>query len=94
MTAKPIVFFAGGSLILFALSVVIVFGDNGWLDLRALDQELHQLSEKKTAVFKENSSLLRQIERLKKDPQFIEATAKRELGVIREDELILKWDQP
>lgn len=90
MRSNPIIILASGIFILIAMLFVIVFGDNGWLDLRALKQERDQLMENKEALFQENITLFRQINRLKHDPKYNEAMARRELGMIDENEIILK----
>lgn len=87
---NPIVILTVGLSVLIVMMFVIVFGDNGWLDLRSLQKERDQLVEKKTLLFQENVSLYRQIDRLKNDLPYIETTARRELGIIDENELIFK----
>lgn len=90
MRTNPMIILTCGLCVLIAMMFVIVFGNNGWLDLRALQQERDQLIEKKAVLFEENTTLFRQIDRLKHDPQYIEATARRELGMITENDMILK----
>lgn len=68
----------------------IVFGDSGLKDLFALRAELKGIITDKEKTFNENISLYHQIDRLKNDPQFIEATARKELGVIGADEMIFE----
>jgi cell division protein FtsB len=79
--------------VLAAMMVFIVFGENGLKDLHALKAELDGVLAKSEKTFNENTSLYRQIERLENDPKFIEATARKELGVIGADELIIKLEQ-
>jgi cell division protein FtsB len=90
---KPILFFSSALIFLAALALVIVFGDDGVMDLLALKREKTLVEAKRDKIFDENISLYRQIDRLKNDAAFIEATARKELGVVREDELILKLKQ-
>lgn len=87
---NPIIILASGLFILVAMMFIIVFGDNGWLDLRTLNQERDHLVEKKSTLFQENVILYRQIDRLKNDPHYIEQMARQELGIIGENEIILK----
>jgi cell division protein FtsB len=94
LRSNPIIILASGIFILIAMLFVIVFGDNGWLDLRTLKLERDQLVEQKTALFQENVTLFRQIDRLKHDPQYNEVMARRELGMIEENEIILKLNLP
>jgi cell division protein FtsB len=48
------------------------------------------LSKNNDALKKENLSLYREIERLKNDPEYVEDVARKELGVIGKDEVIIK----
>jgi len=77
-------------LMLFNLILVVIFGDNGLVDLILLRKEKEKSAEKNREVIRENLSLYREIERLKHDPEFIESVARKELGVVGKDEVILK----
>ena len=77
-------------LLLSSLLIVIIFGENGLLDLNRLKAERDILLQKNTALTQENLSLYREIERLKNDPEYVENVARQELGVIGKDEVILK----
>lgn len=77
-------------LVLFNLILVVIFSDNGLVDLILLRKEKERSAEKNREVIRENLSLYREIERLKHDPEFIESVARKELGVVGKDEVILK----
>jgi cell division protein FtsB len=68
----------------------IVFGENGLTDLYKLKMEKDNLLKKNDELKKENLSLYREIERLKNDPGYVEDVARKELGVIGKDEVIIK----
>jgi len=87
---KRIFILSSVAAVLVAMLLFIVFGENGLRDLFALRSELDGIHAQNEKTFNENISLYRQIDRLENDPQFIEATARNELGVIGSDELILK----
>ncbi len=72
----------------------IIFGENGWVDLKQLRQEKQRLLLENKKLEKENLSLYREIDRLKNDMTYIESIARQELGMIKEDELILKLKKP
>jgi cell division protein FtsB len=78
-------------LFLFTLLLMIVFGDNGFLDLKRLKKERATLAEQSCDMESQNLKLYRKVERLKNDPVFIENVARQELGMIGEDEVILKF---
>jgi cell division protein FtsB len=82
------------AVVLSGMLLLLVFGEHGLKDLHALKARRDRITAQKEMTFNENVSLYRQIERLKSDPQFIEAIARKELGVIGEDELIIKLKQP
>ncbi len=86
---KKIVLFLA-ILVLFNLILVVIFSDNGLVDLILLRKEKERSAEKNREVIRENLSLYREIERLKHDPEFIESVARKELGVVGKDEVILK----
>jgi cell division protein FtsB len=90
---KRIFILSSVGLVLVAMLVFIVFGENGLRDLHALRVELGGVLLQNEKILDENISLYRQVERLQNDPEFIEATARKELGVIGADELIIKLKQ-
>ena len=73
-----------------AVFLMIVFGDNGLLDLRTLKDKHDQLEIRSAKLAEENAQLHRQIDRLKNDPAYIESIARQELGMIAPDEVIIK----
>ena len=60
------------------------------MDLNRLEQERDSLLENNEQLALDNLSLSVEIDRLENDPDYIEDVARRELGMIRKDELILK----
>jgi cell division protein FtsB len=60
------------------------------MDLNVLKSERDQLAEKNEQLSHQNLSLSVEIDRLKHDPKYIENIARQELGMVAEDELILK----
>ena len=72
------------------MMLFIVFGENGLTDLYKLKMEKDNLSKKSDELKKKNLSLYREIERLKNDPGYVEDVARKELGVIGKDDVIIK----
>ena len=72
------------------LFFMIVFGDNGLVDLRLLKSKHVRLEMRNVQIAGENVQLHRQIDRLKHDPAYIESIARQELGMIAPDEVIIK----
>lgn len=90
MTRKQGIFLSFAGLLLFSLLFFIIFGEYGYVDLTVLKTERDQLAEKNELLTDENISLSIEIDRLKNDPKYIENIARQELGMVAEDELILK----
>ena len=78
------------SLLLAALLFFIIVSEHGLADLVLLRQERGKLVEKTEQLTRENHSISIEIDRLKNDPKYIENIARKELGMIGEDEVILK----
>ena len=75
---------------MFLMLLFIVFGENGLTDLYKLKTKKDNLTTKNEELKKENLSFYREIERLKNDPGYVEDVARKELGVIGKDEVIIK----
>ena len=90
MRLKRRFFFSLVAAALAGLLLVIVSGDSGLMDLIALRIERDKILAGNEKIFNENISLYRQIDRLKNDPVFIAAAARKELGLVGDNELIFK----
>jgi len=87
---KRNIMFVLAIMTIFLMLLFIVLGKNGTMDLYHLKIEKDNLSKKNDELKKENVFLYREIERLKNDPKYVEDVARKELGVIGEDEVIIK----
>ena len=90
MTPKQNIFLTIAILVLFSLLFFIFFSEHGLMDLNTLRKEKAQLAEKSEQLTRQNLTLSVEIDRLKYDPKYIESVARQELGMVGEDELILK----
>ena len=79
---------------LLGLFFFIIISEQGLFDLISIEKERDKLVEKNSQLARENQALSIQIERLKGDPAYIENIARQELGMIAEDEIILKPKRP
>ena len=85
------------AIIVFAmcnLLLVVLFGDNGWIELRRLDQTHRNLVKANGLLTKDNLRMYKSIDRLQTDPEYIESIARKELGMIRSNELIFQFKRP
>jgi cell division protein FtsB len=76
---------------MFNLLLVVIFGDNGLIELKRLQRQHADLVQENTSLNQENARMYSGIDRLKNDPDYIENIARQELGMIRSDELIFKF---
>lgn len=90
MTKKQSILISLAVALMFSLLFFMIFGEHGFIDLNALEAEKIQLNEKNDRLTQENFSLSVEIDRLKHDPHYIENVARQELGMVGENELILK----
>ena len=90
MTKKQSIFFSIAVALMFSLLFFIVFSEHGFLDLNSLQAEKARLHEKNELISNQNLSLSVEIDRLKHDLHYIENVARQELGMVGENELILK----
>ena len=90
MTRNQSIFLSIAVVLLFSLLFFIIFGEHGFTDLNILKNERGQLAKKNEQLTHENLSLSVEIDRLKHDPRYIENIARQELGMVGENELILK----
>ena len=86
LPAKPII----GSIFLamFILLGLIVFSDNGLMELNRLQVEQKRIAQQNIELVKKNYHLYRIITRLKTDPLYIEHIARRELGLVNPDQMV------
>ncbi len=89
MISKKNILLSFGIMVLFCLLIFIIFGENGFADLKQLKTERDILLKKNDELNQKNLSLCREIERLKNDPEYVENVARKELGVIGRDEVVI-----
>jgi cell division protein FtsB len=90
MNTKQRIFVGISILLLFCLLLFIMFSDSGLADLFKLKSDRDRLLQENERLKQENLSLYRTIDRLKNDPEYIESIARKEFGMIKKDEVILK----
>ena len=90
MTRKQSISISIAVFLLFSILFFIIFSEHGLVDLNMLKKERDQLVEKNEILRNENLILSAEIDRLQHDPKYIESIARQELGMVGQDELILK----
>ena len=79
------------------MAVVVVplqiLDEQGLPRYRQLRTELEQVKERNSELDQRAAALMRQVERLRNDPNAIENVARDELGMVREGELVFQFPQ-
>jgi cell division protein FtsB len=68
---------------------LIIVGDKGISDLQLMKTERQALIGAHDELKRKNLQLYHEIERLKKDPAYIEAIARQELGLVGKKEIVI-----
>ena len=90
MTKNQRILLSISILFLIAWLFFIIVSEHGLLDLRLLKQEEIKIVQETRRLNEENLAISIEIDRLKHDPAYIENIARHELGMIGENEIILK----
>ena len=79
-------------IILFLALMVawLGFGERGFIHLYRMDKERQVYLERIRNLEKTNQALLDQIHRLRTDKEYIESVARKELGLVRDNEVIYR----
>jgi len=86
-------------LLLILVSFLIMgfltfFGEKGIFHLLRLQKELNQIKEKNAKIQEENQKLKEEVSRLQREKRYIEEIARKELGMVKEGEIIYQFDLP
>ena len=77
---------------LFILGSLTFFGEKGIFNLFRVRKEVARIKEKNTKLEEENQKLREEVKRLQTDRRYIEEIARRELGMVKEGEIIYRFD--
>lgn len=67
------------------------FGERGFVHLYRMDKERQIRLEKARQLERENKELLEEIARLRTDKDYLESLGRRELGLIKEGEILYRF---
>ena len=82
-------------LILLFLGLIVAwlaFGDRGFYHLYKMDKERKAYAERIRVLEEENQKLMDEIEKLRTDKAYIESEARKQLGVLKENEVIYRFE--
>ncbi len=77
---------------ILALGALIFFGEKGILHRLRLERDLARIREANRQLSEENERLKEEVKRLQTDRTSIEEIARKELGLVKDDELIYQFD--
>jgi cell division protein FtsB len=78
------------SAVVFSMMYYTIFGERGLLHLRKLRTDLKSINAEIARLSKRNERLKNEIRLLQGDQEYIDEIARKELGMVREGELIYK----
>lgn len=77
--------------LLCLLASWLAFGERGLIYVYKKDKERQEYLKKIEELKKENQKLMEEVERLSNDKDYIEETARRELNMVRDGEVIYRF---
>ena len=80
-------------MVIFALMGLICFSDKGLMDMRRMKTIKADIEQKNAEIQAENKELYRKINRLKTDMSYIENIARQEMGMVGEQDVVLKFKE-
>jgi cell division protein FtsB len=78
------------SLLIFG--ILTCFGEKGIFQLFRLRKELVRVKGKNSNLSEENQKLKEEVKRLRSDKRYIEEIARKELGMVKEGEIIYQFE--
>jgi cell division protein FtsB len=94
MSRKQGILVSAAVFLIVSLLFFIMFSERGLADLNQMKKERDRLSSQNRQIIQENIGLGVEIDRLKNDPSYIESVARREFGMIGQDEIVVKPQRP
>jgi cell division protein FtsB len=84
-------FTALGFLFLALMAAWLGFGERGFIHLYKIEKERQAYANKIDALEEENRKLFDEINRLRSDKDYIESQARRELGLLKDGEVLYRF---
>jgi len=80
-------------LIVTVVGVWSIFGPYGALKYYGIANELNEISTQNEQLREANTALRQEINKLKKDPVYLEEVARRQFGLIKKNEVIYEFPE-
>jgi len=94
MTKKQGLLLVAAVGFIIALLFFIVFSERGLADFNMMKKERDRILDQNRLITRDNLDLGVEIDRLKNDPKYIESVARRDFGMIGQDEIVVKPQRP
>ncbi len=92
MTVKDFLKFSLLTLLFLGLVVAwLGFGERGFIHLYRMDRERQAYLERINKLERESRELLDEIQRLRFDREYVENLGRRELGLVKDDEVMYRF---
>jgi len=79
---------------IIALLFFIVFSERGLADFNMMKKERDRIQDQNRQIVQDNLGLGVEIDRLQNDPKYIESVARKDFGMIGQDEIVVKPQRP
>jgi cell division protein FtsB len=90
MKRSLLVIFTG---IILVVIYFALFGEKGVVQILRLRHEHDTIMADVVRIEKQNEELSKEVRRLREDPRYLETVARRELGLIKENELLFIFEE-
>jgi len=81
-------------MIMVVFCLWLLFAPHGVVRYCRLRQEVEAVKSEAASLEEQNSNLVEDVSRLKKDPTYLEDVAREEYGLIRKNEMIFDFSRP
>ncbi|MCX7965920.1 MAG: septum formation initiator family protein [Syntrophorhabdaceae bacterium] len=83
----------GFTILLVVMALSIIFYEGGLLNYIKMKIELARIVKKTEAIERENKTLSEEIERLRKDENYLEEVVRKKYGLVREGEKLYRIER-
>jgi cell division protein FtsB len=94
MSKKQALMLSLAVCLILSLLFFIIFSTRGLADLNLMKKERDRIRAQNQQITQENLTLGVEIDRLNNDPTYIESVARKDLGMIGQDEIVVKPQRP
>jgi cell division protein FtsB len=90
---KKVMLYAGLFFFLLLLMWTVFAPDRGIVDMLQTTNRLEKLQAENQKLAEENKALRQEIDKLKNDPDYLEEKVRKEYGMLKENEVLYKFNK-